>query len=107
MIGFDKSLNIKRSLLSDLLSINGNPILDFGCGTGIDSIALAQLGFNVTGYDISKEMINTANMLEAAIARAKEVGLFDIMVEDAEDPDSINDFIGTLEYVIEHFKEND
>jgi ubiquinone/menaquinone biosynthesis C-methylase UbiE len=38
----------------------GSIILDMNCGVGIDALALAQLGYNVTGIDISPKMIEQA-----------------------------------------------
>jgi len=35
-------------------------VLDVGCGTGNFSIKLAKLGCNVTGIDISDNMLNIA-----------------------------------------------
>lgn len=39
----------------------GNAV-DFGCGTGADSIALAGLGYNVTGFDPAPGMISQAKI---------------------------------------------
>ena len=44
-------------------------VLDAACGTGSISIALAQMGYSVTGSDAS------ANMLEQAQAKARKSGL--------------------------------
>lgn len=38
----------------------GSNILDIGCGDGYGSFKLQQSGYDVTGMDISSEMINTA-----------------------------------------------
>ena len=38
-------------------------VLDLGCGQGRDSIALARIGFNVTGIDKSKVGINQMNRI--------------------------------------------
>ncbi|HZV13515.1 MAG TPA: class I SAM-dependent methyltransferase [Candidatus Kapabacteria bacterium] len=55
----------------------GDHVLDVGCGTGIDSIFLAEQGINVTAIDISSEMIaqlkksatslNVGKMIDAKI----------------------------------------
>lgn len=37
-----------------------SPILDVACGTGNYSVALSKLGLNVTGVDISAEMVRQA-----------------------------------------------
>ncbi|MCK5764219.1 MAG: methyltransferase domain-containing protein, partial [Clostridiales bacterium] len=38
----------------------GSKILDVGCGSGNYSIKLAELGYEVTGVDMSKEMLKKA-----------------------------------------------
>lgn len=38
----------------------GGPVLEFGCGTGRVSIALAEAGYDVTGVDCSPEMLAIA-----------------------------------------------
>ena len=40
--------------------VSGNRALDFGCGTGRSTRFLEKLGFNVTGVDISQEMLAIA-----------------------------------------------
>jgi len=44
--------------------VSGKHAIDFGCGTGRSSRFLRQLGFNVTGIDISPEMIAKARQLD-------------------------------------------
>lgn len=44
--------------------VRGNDAIDFGCGTGRSTRFLKQLGFNVTGIDISAEMIEIAQNLD-------------------------------------------
>ena len=46
--------------------ITGNKAVDFGCGTGRSSRFLKQLGFEVTGIDISADMLK--------IAKSKDTG---------------------------------
>jgi SAM-dependent methyltransferase len=62
---------VRRQLavyLSDLGSIE---VLDAGCGQGTQAIALARLGHNVVGLDLSATLLDTA--LEAAAAEPNEV----------------------------------
>jgi SAM-dependent methyltransferase len=44
--------------------ITGNRAIDFGCGTGRSSRFLKRLGFNVTGIDISSDMLEIARNLD-------------------------------------------
>ena len=46
--------------------VSGTRALDFGCGAGRSSRFLAQLGFSVTGVDISKEMVAQARRADPA-----------------------------------------
>lgn len=48
--------------LSDILSahVTGLRALDFGCGTGRSTWVLRKLGFDVTGVDISEDMLRIA-----------------------------------------------
>ncbi len=60
MIDFDLALQRRKTLLSSFIDKQIKTVADVGCGTGVDSIALAQLGLNVTAFDPSYEMINIA-----------------------------------------------
>ncbi len=60
MISFEKSFPNRINFYDSFLDKSKTIIADFGCGTGIDSICLSKLGFNVTGFDISDEMLNKA-----------------------------------------------
>ncbi|MCA0454993.1 MAG: methyltransferase domain-containing protein [Chloroflexi bacterium] len=68
-------------LLKSVLPAGGGSILDIGCGTGTLSVVLAQLGYSVTGIDLSP------NMVTAAQAKAEAAG-YDIRfgVADAAFP---------------------
>lgn len=43
----------------------GAKLLDFGCGSGLVAKHLADKGYNVTGVDVSPEMIEHANLLSS------------------------------------------
>lgn len=45
--------------------VTGNNAIDFGCGTGRSSRFLKQLGFHVTGIDISPDMLQIAKDLDS------------------------------------------
>lgn len=46
--------------------VTGTRALDFGCGTGRSTRFLRNLGFNVTGVDISEEMLRIARVTDPA-----------------------------------------
>lgn len=60
MINFEKALENKTNNLKNFLSSDIKIAADIGCGSGIDSIALASLGMNVNGFDSSMMMIEKA-----------------------------------------------
>jgi SAM-dependent methyltransferase len=53
-------------LVEELALPPGARILDVGCGTGRHSVALAQLGYDVTGIDLSQSMLDLAQSKAAA-----------------------------------------
>ena len=60
MISFDEALPRRIILLRNIINPGIHKAADIGCGTGIDSLALASLGLDVTGFDPSAEMIRIA-----------------------------------------------
>lgn len=46
--------------------VTGNKAVDFGCGTGRSSRFLKRVGFNVTGIDISADMLEIARNLDTS-----------------------------------------
>lgn len=54
-------------LMVNFAQVVGDPILELGCGSGRIMIPIAQAGFNVTGLDSSRPMLDRA---ETAIAHA-------------------------------------
>jgi 2-polyprenyl-3-methyl-5-hydroxy-6-metoxy-1,4-benzoquinol methylase len=78
----------------ELKPSTGTPrLLDFGCGSGNNSIRLAHLGYEVSGFDISDENIRVAHDL------AKKYNLEDttlFTVQTAENLDYENDYFDTV-----------
>ncbi|MGD8306243.1 MAG: methyltransferase domain-containing protein [Ignavibacteria bacterium] len=62
MISFGESLERKKKLFANIVTPKMSYAADCGCGTGVDSIALSQLGLKVTGFDPSDEMIKKAKI---------------------------------------------
>lgn len=61
MISFEKSLDKRKSFYEKVLvEENVKTVADLGCGSGLDSLALAGIGLKVTGFDPSAEMIKLA-----------------------------------------------
>ncbi len=60
MINFNKLINIRKTLLRKFIKPDYKTAIDIGCGTGVDSIALAMNGLQVKGYDTSEKMIKKA-----------------------------------------------
>lgn len=62
MIPFEKAIERKKELFKNLLKGTNKTITDIGCGTGSDSLALAGIGFKVTSFDPSAQMLNKARI---------------------------------------------
>ena len=60
MIPFEESVERKMRILEKLITPGVMFAADLGCGTGSDSLALAELGINVSAFDPSLEMVNSA-----------------------------------------------
>ena len=50
-------------------------LLDLGCGTGAYSVGLAELGWDVTGVDLSEDMLRRARERGATVVRADATDL--------------------------------
>ncbi len=61
MIDFKKNLALREYAYKRIFSAKGK-VADIGCGIGLDSIALALNGHNVTAFDISPKMIEQARL---------------------------------------------
>lgn len=56
MINFERNLDLRVNAYKNIFPSIGK-IADIGCGIGLDSIALAMNGHNVTAFDISPKMV--------------------------------------------------
>ncbi len=63
-----------KSLLRELYKCN-NLGLDVGCGTGEYTILMEQMGFTVTGVDVSKGMLRVARAKQRKVCRSDRLQL--------------------------------
>ena len=82
--------------------IKNGKVLDLGCGQGRDAIALAKLGFDVTGIDYSKVGIDQMN----DIAKVQKLSLKGL-VADIFLFDDFGDYDVVLLNSMFHFTKND
>lgn len=73
----------KQEILSKLPAKKGLRILDVGCGSGFFELLLAPEGYQITGIDLTPEMIEKGNDL---LAR-HNAGQAALLVMDAEHPE--------------------
>lgn len=79
-LGFPNTYYLAYRDLPEILMnhVPGNKALDFGCGTGRSTRFLKRLGFDTTGVDISKEMLEKAREADpGGIYRLVENGRYD------------------------------
>ena len=85
------------------LRIEGNICaLDIGCGSGDIVALLRKRGFNVTGIDISKEVIK---MAKNRFSRDTNVKLFCCRIEDMEFPPDSFDLVTSVT-VLQHITDD-
>jgi len=68
---YDATRKADEGILSDIISIlrlpYGGKILDIGCGSGNYTVALKKCSYNMTGIDISFEMLYKARQKDSSI----------------------------------------
>lgn len=62
MVDYDRECDILEKIFAEHSRETVRSILDVGCGTGSHALILSKRGYGVTGIDISKAMIEKANM---------------------------------------------
>lgn len=68
-----------KDLFNEVIGLEKRTVLDVGCGTGVITLLLAEMGHQATGIDISKAMLDTASK------KAQEQGLsIELVLGDAE-----------------------
>ncbi len=100
MISFERSLEKRKAFYEKVFAKkNITTAADLGCGSGLDSLALAGIGLKVTGFDPSAEMIKLAEK-NAATAKTKikfyRKGILDIPDRFDDTFDCVISFGNTL-----------
>lgn len=89
---------IARRIRNHLQLIKGSSVVDIGCGTGNYTIALQQMGLEMTGADISSIMLDSAKIKNHNIAWI-EANAFELPFDDS----AFRGAFSTL--VIHHYEE--
>ena len=71
---------LRMAFISELVDLRGKKVLDVGCGGGILSEALAAMGAEVTGIDLSRESLAAARM--HAEKSGLEINYREVKIED-------------------------
>ena len=66
-VDYEKQASFFIKLIEKFRKNKNNKILDAACGTGIHADFLQRSGFEVTGLDISKEMLNEASQKNSKV----------------------------------------
>jgi len=93
MIPFEKAIELKKKTFKNLLKGSYTTIADIGCGTGSDSIALAEMGYKVKSFDPSFQMLEKAKLN----AKNRGLALDSYQFGTSQIPD---DFNGKFDIVI-------
>jgi SAM-dependent methyltransferase len=86
MIPFEKAIDLKKKTFKNLLKGSYTTIADIGCGTGSDSLALAEMGYKVVSFDPSAQMLDKAKLN----ARSRGLNLDSYQFGASQIPDHFN-----------------
>lgn len=75
---YEKECDFLEEIFRRYLKIMPKTILDGGCGTGGHAIPLAKRGYEVTGIDLSEEMINIAKEKASKIGVNVDFNVMDL-----------------------------
>ncbi|RDI44035.1 class I SAM-dependent DNA methyltransferase [Falsibacillus pallidus] len=86
---YDKWLQMVQDF-KESFGIQGKKVLDLGCGTGELTVGLAELGYDVTGVDLSDDMLMVARekadkagvriqLFQQDMSKIEELGTYDII----------------------------
>lgn len=72
--------------------LEGKLVLDIGCGTGVSSVIFAKRGAKVTALDLSKSMINAAQMLAEHYGVMELINFRTISLDEVSYPENSFDY---------------
>ena len=87
------SMDAFRYMMERMGSIQGQRILDYGCGSGWLSVYLAKQGAQVEGFDISGKLIELASMRAGANGVSHACNFTKMEAEKLEYPDQYFDIV--------------
>ncbi|MFO1378657.1 MAG: class I SAM-dependent methyltransferase [Steroidobacteraceae bacterium] len=67
---------LQRWAASIVAAARGGPVLEIGCGTGDDTVALASMGLEVVAFDLSPEAVAAARRA----APAARISVQDLLI---------------------------
>lgn len=95
-----KRMEKQRELLERFLAVKGGRALDIGCGMGISTFALEDLGFEVVGIDVQGELVEKANEIAGEIGYKSKFMVMDARKLDF--PDESFDLVALLGNPLPH-----
>ncbi|MGN7399722.1 class I SAM-dependent DNA methyltransferase [Cytobacillus praedii] len=118
-VPYDKWVELVKNYVSEF-HVNGNKILDLACGTGELSIKFAEEGFEVTGVDLSEDMLMVAQgkaadkemnvqFYQQNMAELEGLGRFDVIgifCDSLNYLQSEQEVLDTFSRVHEHLDDN-
>ncbi|MEO0262506.1 MAG: class I SAM-dependent methyltransferase [candidate division WOR-3 bacterium] len=86
--------------ICELFNVYPKKILDIACGTGSEILYLSEMGFNITGIDISEKMLEIA---KEKLKDRKNVRFFKMDMRDLnlyEKYDAVFSFFDSMNYIL-------
>lgn len=116
-VDYDARSEYLASFLNDAGIKTGSDIIDLACGTGSISIRLADMGYRVTGIDLSPEMLSIADFKAKGNVSLINADMLNFSLTEPADAcvccldsinhlNSINEVIKAFENVYNSIKEN-
>ncbi|WP_457752908.1 class I SAM-dependent methyltransferase [Thermococcus sp.] len=95
-----KRMEKQKALLGKFLPIKSGKALDIGCGMGISTFALENLGFEVIGIDVQGELVEKAREIAKELGYKTEFRVMDAKKIDF--PDESFDLVALLGNPLPH-----